>query len=288
MAGFKNHREVADAELEGRVRDYTWRKTPSGVTGAGLWFDVTLSPGNPGPKFYFDAPPLAAKVMSQSLDGGIYHGPNVSPSQKYLRKITAFTGVATALPMAMHFLDYLLYYPTIDDSTTDPQILDNTATLSRYTDGVGVQVLAVSLAGRTGGQQFNFIYTNSDGVAGRTSQTVFQNNSSVIGCIQNNGAAANASSMAFIGLQAGDSGVRSIQSVTMLGSDVGLFALVLVKPLATSVIRGIDAPVEMDYLIHKNELTRIYDDAFISFICLPNGALSATALIGDLKCIWTA
>lgn len=287
MAGFTGIKEVIDAELEGRVREYTWRKTPSGVTGAGLWFDITLSPGNPPPKFYFDAPPLAAKVMSQSLDGGIYHGPNVSPSEKYLRKVTAFTSTSTALPMAIHICDYLLYYPTIDDSTTDPQVLDNTATLTRYTDGVGVQVMAVSLAGRTGGQQFNFSYTNSDGVAGRTSQTVFQNNSSVIGCLQNNSANANAAALAFIGLQSGDSGVRSIESVTMLGSDVGLFALVLVKPIATTLIRGIDAPVEIDFLIHKSELPRIYDDAFLSFICLPNGALSATALIGDLKCIWT-
>jgi hypothetical protein len=279
-------KDVVNAELEGRVRDYTWRKTPSAVTSAGLWFDITLSPGNPGPKYYFDAPPLIAKAMSQSADGGIYHGPNVSPSQKFLRKITAFTAVATGLPMAIHLLDYLIYYPTIDDSTTDEQILDNTVTLPRYTTGEGVQVLAVSLAGRTGGQQFNFSYTNSDGVSGRTSATVFQNNSSAIGTLQGGGSAANASAIAFIGLQSGDRGVRSIQSVTMLGVDSGLFALVLVKPIATTLIRGIDAPVEIDFLIHKNELPRIYDDAFLSLVMLPNGALSATALIGDLKCIW--
>lgn len=279
-------KEVVDAELEGRVREYTWRKTPSAVTGAGLWFDITLSPGNPGPKYYFDAPPLIAKAMSQSADGGIYHGPNVSPFNKYLRKITAFSGVATALPITIHLLDYLIYYPTIDDSTTDVQLLDNTVTLPRYTTGEGVQVMAVSLAGRTGGQQFNFRYTNSDGVSGRTSATVFQNNSSVIGTIQANGSAANASSMAFIGLQSGDRGVRYIEDVTMLGVDTGLFALVLVKPIATFLIRGIDAPVEIDFLIHKNELPRIYDDAFLGMVMLPNGALSATALIGDLKCIW--
>lgn len=279
-------KEVVDAELEGRVREYTWRKTPSAVTGAGLWFDITLSPGNPGPKYYFDAPPLIAKAMSQSADGGIYHGPNVSPFNKYLRKITAFSGVATALPITIHLLDYLIYYPTIDDSTTDVQLLDNTVTLPRYTTGEGVQVMAVSLAGRTGGGQFNFRYTNSDGVSGRTSATVFQNNSSVIGTIQANGSAANASSMAFIGLQSGDRGVRYIEDVTMLGVDTGLFALVLVKPIATFLIRGIDAPVEIDFLIHKNELPRIYDDAFLGMVMLPNGALSATALIGDLKCIW--
>lgn len=279
-------KDVVNAELEGRVREYTWRKTPSAVTSAGLWFDITLSPGNPGPKYYFDGTPLVAKTMSQSEDGGIYHGPNVSPMVKYLRKMTAFTATATSLPLAIHLCDYLLYYPTIDDSITDTQVLTNSVTLPRYTTGKGVQVMAVSLAGRTGTKSFTFSYTNSEGVSGRTSAIAFQNNATGIGTIQNNGAASNAASMSFIGLQRGDDGVRSIESVTMNGSDTGLFALVLVKPIATTLIRGIDAPVELDFLIHKNELPIIEDDAFLSFICLPQGTLSATALIGDLKCVW--
>jgi hypothetical protein len=288
MAVFKNNKEVGDAETDGRVRDFTWRKTPSQTTTAGLWFDLALSPGNPPPKYYFDAPPLIAKAMSQSADGGIFHGANVSPSQKHLRKITAFTATATALPMSMWLMDYLLYYPSIDDSTTDPQVLDSTVALPRYSDGKGVMVMAISVAGRTGGRQFFFTYTNSDGVAGRTSQIVTENTSTAIGVVVTSATATQASGNPFIGLQSGDDGVRSIESVTMLGADVGLFALVLVKPLATTLIRGVDAPVEIDFLIHKNELPRIYDDAFLSFICLPNGTLSATALIGDLKCVWTA
>ena len=287
MAGFSGIKEVVDAELDGKVRDYTWRKTPSQTTTARLWFDLALSPGNPAPKYYFDAPPYIAKAIAQSTDGGIFHGANVTPSQKYLRSITAFATAATALPMTMYLCDYLLYYPSIDDSTTDPQPLDNTVTLPRYTDGEGVQVMAVSVAGRTGGSSFYFTYTNSDGVAGRTSKTVFQNSAAAIGTILNNGINNNITAQSFIGLQDGDSGVRSIESVTMLLPDVGLFALVLVKPIATTLIRGIDAPVEIDYLAHKGEMPRIYDDAFLNFICLPKGTLAATALIGSLKCIWT-
>lgn len=287
MAVINTISELINAELDGKVREYTWRKTPSQGTTGGLWFDLALSPGNPAPKYYFDAPPLIAKAIAQSTDGGIFHGANVSPSTKYLRKIITNATIATALPMKMELLDYLLYYPSIDDSTTDVQVLDNTATLPRYTDGKGVQVIAVSVAGRTGGQQFFFTYTNSDGVAERVSQTVTQNSSTAIGVILNNSINNNVSATGFIGLQSGDSGVRSIESVTMLGPDVGLFALVLVKPIASTLIRGIDAPVEIDYYIHKNELPIIIDDAFLNFICLPNGNLAATALIGDLKCVWS-
>ena len=147
-------KQIVDAELNGKTRRYTWRKTPSQTTTAGLWFDLAMSPGNPAPKYWFDAPPLIAKAISQSADGGIFHGANVSPEQQYLRLMTAMTATATALPMNMTLCDYLLYYPSCDDSTTDPQTMDNSVTLPRYTDGKGVQMLAVSVAGRTGGQQF--------------------------------------------------------------------------------------------------------------------------------------
>lgn len=281
-----NVKQMVESELEGRVRRYAWRKTPSQVTTAGLWFDLSMSPGNPPPKYWFDAPPGVAKAISQSADGGIFHGANVSPQTQYLRLMTSLTTTATALPMNMVVCDYLLYYPSCDDSTTDPQVFDNSVTLPRYTDGKGVQVIAVSVAGRTGGQSFNFSYTNSDGVSGRTSQTVVQNTASAIGTILTGENASNISAVPFIGLQSGDSGVRSIESVTMLGADVGLFTLILVKPLAQTQIKEITAPYEKDFFLLTGTCPEVKDDAYLSMICLPNGSLAATALIGDLKVIW--
>lgn len=279
-------KNVIDAELCGKTRRYSWRKTPSQVTTAGIWFDLSMSPGNPGPKYWFDAPPGIAKQISQSADGGIFHGANTTPDQQYLRKITSLTTTVTGLPMTMLLCDYLLYYPSCDDSTTDPQILDNTVTLPRYTDGAGVQVIAVSVAGRTGGQSFNFSYTNQSGVSGRTSQTVIQNAFSAIGTIVTSATATNRGVAPFIGLQEGDTGVRSIDSVTMLGGDVGLFTLILVKPLAQTAIKEITAPYEKDFLIGQSQLPAIMDDAYLNFLCLPQGTLAATALIGDLQVIW--
>lgn len=279
-------KELVDAELAGKERRYTWRKTPSQVTTAGLWFDLSMSPGRPVPKYWFDAPPAIAKQITYSADGGLEHGGGVSPSEKYLRLTTGLATAATALPLTMLLCDYLLYYPSIDDSVLDEQVLDNTATLPRYTDGEGVQVIAVSVAGRTGGARFYFTYTNSDGVSGRTSQICYQNSSAALGVLQNNGQNNNASANAFCGLQDGDSGVRSIDSVFMLDADVGLMTFILVKPLGTSVIRGIDAVVEKDYFMEAGVIPRIYDDAYLSFLCLPQGTLAATALMGDIKTIF--
>lgn len=280
-------KQLVDAELEGKERRYTWRKTPSQTTTAGLWFDLSMSPGRPVPKYWFDAPPAIAKQVSYTSDGGLEHGGGVSPSEKYLRLTTGLATAATALPLTMILCDYLLYYPSIDDSVLDEQLMDNTVTLPRYTDGEGVQVIAVSVAGRTGGASFYFTYTNSQGVPGRVSKTVFQNSAAALGTLQASGANNNASAMPFIGLQNGDTGVRSIDSVVMLSADVGLMTLILVKPLGTSVIRGIDAVVEKDYFLEAGVIPRIYDDAYLSFICLPQGTLAATALMGDIKTIFT-
>lgn len=278
---------MVDAEREGRSRRYTWRKSPSQVTTIGIWFDITSSPGNPVAKFWFDAPPLIAKAVSQSVDGGIFHGANVSPSQKVIRKFVSMTSTATALPMDMFVCDYLLYYPTIGDDVTDIQVLDNTVTLPRYTDGEGVMMMAVSLAARTGGSKFQVSYTNSEGVSGRTSQTMTMNGETSIGSIATSGRAVTGSGNPFIGLQDGDTGVRSIESLTMLTPDSGgLFALVLVKPLFQTQIRGVDAPVEKDLLIQNAQLPIVQDDAFISFVCLPSSAVNGTVMMGDMQVVF--
>lgn len=291
--------EVVGAELEGKSRNYIWRKTPSQTTTIGIWFDLSMSPGMPTPKYWFDAAPLEAKAIYQSTDGGFYHGPNVSPSDKYLRRITTqaqATSTTQATPMNAILLDYLLYYPSIDDGTLDEQVMDNTVTLPRYTDGKGVQMMAVTTGVRTGGQTFQVKYTNQDGVTGRLSRICTQNAATFIGSITNSDRAINNSANWMIPLQDGDSGVRAVESVTMIsGTDVGLFSIILVKPLAQTCFREggistagtIATTYEKDFLIPTTDIIRIYDNAFLNFVVLPQASLATTVLRGDLKVIWT-
>lgn len=285
--GFKTIGEIVDAELAGKVRNFTWRKTPTQAFTSGIWIDLSMSPGMPIPKYWFDAAPLTAKTITQSGDGGIYHGPDVYPNEKFLRSITTMANAATALPMNAILCDYLLYYPTIDDGTTSEQVMDNTVTLPRYTDGKGVQMVAITTGARTGGQTFTVKYTNQDGVTGRISQTVTQNTSSLVGTVTTSNTTATNGANCFIPLQHGDSGVRAVESVTMNGVDTGIFSIILVKPLVQHCFREVTVPYEKDYLIPTSDLIKIYDDAFLSFLCLPLGSLSATTLRGDLKVIWT-
>ncbi len=283
MPGFGGIYDLVDAELEGAVKFSTWRKQPTQTTASGFWFDLSMSPGNPVPQYYAASPGVSV-AMRQSTDGGIFHGGSVSPAKKFVRELMAMTVTATAVPMPMILLDYLLYYPFIDESSTDEQALTTIVTLPRYTDGAGVQMMAIAVAAQTGGQQFFVTYTNSAGVAGRISKTVTMSTQSVNGTVVTT--ARTNSGGPFIGLQNGDTGVRSIESVTMLGIDVGLFTLVLVKPLCQMSIRGIDAPVEIDLLKDFSQCPQVQDDAYLNFIVHPGGTLAAAPIHGYAKFVW--
>lgn len=279
--------QLVDAELAGKARKYMWRKFPNSTNQQWIWFDLAVAPWNPVPKYWFDSTPLVAKQVAQSTDWWLYHWPSTSPETKYLRTTTAMFTYAAGLPINMLLCDYLLYYPTIDDSTIDTQILDNTATLPRYTNGEGVNVIAVTTASRTWWQSFYFTYTNSKGVAWRTSQTVTQNNFPFFWQITTSSLSSiRQSGNPFIWLQSWDTGVRSIQSVTMLWADVWLFTLILVKPIAQTQIREATAPVEKDYLLETSDIPEIKDDAFLWWLINPQWAIGNQTFFWDLQIIY--
>lgn len=288
MAGFANARAMSDAHDAGQYLYASWRKQATQTTGAGIWFDLSMSPGNPAPNYYIGSPGVFVP-MRQSADGGLRHGGPVSPAKKFLRKVMAMTTTAAATPLPMKLLDYLGFYGFIDESVLDVQPLDNTLGITRYTDGAGVQLMPVVVAGHTGGQPFTVSYTNQDGVAGRVTRSVVMGTQIVNGTILHSmqAGASYPDSGPFLPLQGGDSGVRSVQSVTIGGvGDVGLFALAMVKPLASISLRGIDAPTEIDYLTDMASIPQIADDAYLNFIALPNGTLSGAPIIGMLETCW--
>ena len=289
MAGFRTLGEIVTAQRDTGDELYvTWRKAPTQSTSAGNWFDLSMSPSNPSAQYYA-ASPLVATQLKRSTDGGLNHGGAVSPKKKYLRKSTAIARVVGPTPINMVLCDYLLFYPFVDESVTDEQLMDNSVTLPRYTDGDGVQMMAVVVAAQVGGGTFTVNYTNSDGVSGRTSKPMrLSTTGKVNGVILTSGRTTLAGGSAFIALQNGDSGVRSVEGVTCSAPDIGLFALVLVRPLAQSSIPGIDAPVEIDYLTNFSNMPEIQDDAYLNWICCPMGNLSASSntLLGDLTFVW--
>lgn len=289
MAGFRNVREIVDAYDAGREFFSAWRKVPTVATAAGYWIDLSLSPGNPSPNYYATAPLTAAR-LAQSTDGGIRHGGNVAPATKHLREVLAYSSAAGGNPMAMLLCDYLLYYPFIpQDDVGNPQVLDNTVGLSRYTDGEGVQIMAIVRDSHTAaGSTFQCSYTNSEGVSGRLTQPATFGAQLVTGTVLASNAGAG-SFAPFLPLQDGDTGVRSIESVTVLtGGDVGTFVLVLVKRIGLVNVRGNDAPREIDPLKdHGLRMPRIVDDAFLGLVALTAGSVSGSQIYGTIQTVWS-
>jgi len=285
---FTNVAQLADAQTE-RSKYLSFRKLPAVVTGAGTWYDYSMAPGNPTPQYYAAAP-LTAQTMARSTDGGIQHGGNVSPLSKYLRKLTLMSVAAAGVPQRVYMLDYLMFYPFVDMGTPDQQDMVNVQTLPRYATGAGVQMMAILVAPHgLIGDTFFVTYTNQDGTAGRvtplhTMSTAIAVNGTIL-TTQQTGARRFGP---FLALQAGDTGVRSIEAVQCTaGTDVGLFTLVLVQPLAEMTVREITAPTEADfYLTSGGKLPAIVDDAYLNFISCPNGSLTGVPLFGDATFIW--
>lgn len=281
--GFK---EIADAERDGYTFFSGWRKQPTQTTAAGIWFDLSSSPGNPVPNFYI-GPSGVFTPLRQSTDGGIPHGGAVAPKRKFLRTLEVQCATATAAPMQMRVLDYLGFYPFIDESVTDEQFLTNATSVPRYPDGRGVQIMPVVVAGHIGGGTFFVRYTNQDGVSGRQTPQHIMGTQIVNGTIITSGGPVANSRAPFMALQEGDSGVRTIDSVVFEGTgDIGLISLVLVKQLGETYIRETTAPHERDFSMDMGSMPIIEDDAYLNFICLPVGTLSGAPIMGYIRTLW--
>lgn len=115
-----------------------------------------------------------------------------------------------------------------------------------------------------------FTYTNQAGTAGRVTQNVVTVASAVAGRVPY-------ANYVWVQLQAGDTGVRSIQSTTLVsGTATGNYNVVLVRPLgypfeciATSL--GSDH----DFVLDLPSLDRIYPDSCLMWIWLPVAAAIA-------------
>lgn len=293
--GFAAVYEYAAADEAGQVWISSFRKAvASAASTANAWVDYTYFPGSPVANFYASTPLTAALIEA---DKGIYTGGNVSPATKHIKNLMLMSAASGTTSVTngrqqVALCDYLLYYPFIDtDAVGEEQVLDNTVTLPRY--GAG-QVVAVGQSASSTLGQFTFTYTNQDGVAGRVSQNNFTfivaGGGQVVGA-----SGAGASFNPFCYLQAGDSGVRSIESVTFTAPGGGLMCLVIVKPLMKSVITeecrtnatAFGSCTELASIIHQAGAPRVQDGAVLGLLASGYaGSLASSILVGALEVVW--
>jgi hypothetical protein len=296
--GFSTVSEYAAADERGQVWTTSFRKAvASAATTTNGWVDYTYFAGSPPANFYASTPLIAAELDSSR---GIYL-PTVAPATQHLNNLRLMTAASTATSTAngrqqIALCDYLMYYPFIDtDAVGEQQDLDNTLTLPRYGSGMVVAV-AQSASSATG--QFTMTYTNQDGVGGRVSQNTYTFVAAGGGQVVA-ASGVGASYNPFLNLQAGDSGVKSIESVTFTAAGGGLMALVIVKPLlmqflaqecrrtTSSNLESYGSCSEFQSVIHAAGAPRIIDGARVGLLAAGYaGSLASSILAGIVETFW--
>ena len=292
MAGFRNLRVWGEADTLGQFYVTSFRKAISATaTTTSAWLDYSYFPGSPVANFYASSPLEAAYVDASR---GIYV-PSVTPATQWLRNLklmsAASSGTSTLNGRQQVLLaDLLMYYPFVDtDAVGEQQDMVQSVSLPRYTSG-NVIAVGQSAASTTG--QFTFSYTNQNGVAGRTSQNHFTAAIAGGGQIVASSVASATSYHPYLSLQAGDSGVRSIESVTFTAGGGGL---VIVQPILECFItqeatRGTSdsfgACDEFASIIHHRP-RQIKDGAVLNLFAAGHaGSLASSILAGVLETTW--
>lgn len=288
---FKNFRTLGQAFDDGKSWISTFRKVPAATaTITGQWYDYSYASGNPIPNYYAAAPTKAAVLES---DKGIIVPRMASGEKQYLHRLSVMSSGATAGTQPLYLLDYLLYYPFVDmDAAGEDQLMDNITSLPRYTDGIGVQMMVVAQSPTVGGGRFTITYIGTDDVQYTTT-------SMFCGAAQPSGALVNAVTgtsglTPFVPLNAGVKGVKSVASCNFSVANGGLCAIVLVRPLETTIalestsVAGIGSAVEKEALTLRGGIVEIKDGAFLGMLGRGvAGSLASSPLVGPIETVWS-
>lgn len=279
--GFESIKKLVDDVFEGGQECFSsFLYTPTIVSIQGQFFDLSQSPGNPYKNLYSGTPLTATAFPA---DSGIWHGGNVSPLSKFLYRMTAQSATAGVVPARLILCDFLLYYPYIDLGASGRQTFINSISLPRYADGQGVYMFLASTTNYAGTGTVWVDYVDANGISNQTlALTLLSTN--LQGVVMHS-SGTNPSRGPF--MQIGNArGVRYPVGIEFSTLSSGLAALVLARPIAEIKIREINCPVEVNFLLDRNELPRIYDGAHLNFLISPNGSMSGVTIMGDLNAIW--
>ena len=213
--------------------------------------------------------PYDANMQGCLWPGGLVGG----TATKHLLTMSAQTAGATTVPITLLLVDLLGCYARIDGNVGTAITLANTLTLPRYTTGAGVMAYSVVAPAATGVNAHNVLmtYTNQANVNTRNlPQTVAATASAVNSHIYHSGTAAN-NIGPFLPLQAGDTGIRSVQTwqQTAANGTASTFTnLVLARPIMEIQLTTQFLLAERDMLNQFPSLPLIQEAGATSNSCL--------------------
>lgn len=252
----------------------------AGMTPPGFFsktFTGTVVTGRPFNPWYLAGIPGAASAPAPGIAGAAltsYAGQLNIPAASGNTHLARFSAVSHANAGILILADRLWHNSGISVTTTTAQTVNSVTWPARdangLTDGEGVYIgLEIVTATGSGAATPSISYTNSAGTSGKTSTTV------------DTYAATSAAGMFFrLGLAAGDTGVRSIQSVTLgVSMTSGSISLVAYRILAMLELPFAAIPNALDAL--SLGMPRCYDNTVPFLLFMPQGT-TTTQLTGSL------
>lgn len=249
-------------------------KPPQFFSKALSW---TLVAGRPFTPFYIAGIPGAAAAPAPGISGAAltsYAGQIPIPAAFGNTHLARFSGVSSAQPGILMLCDRLWHNSGINVTATSAQTINSVAWPARDINGsidgegvyIGLEVVAATGAGTS---VISISYTNSAGVANR-----------VGAAIDAYAASSSVGTFYRLGLAAGDTGVRSIQSFTSTVSMTsGAVSLVAYRVLAQIEIPAAGIPNAVDAL--TSGLPRLYDGTVPFLLFIPQ-TTTPTMLTGGV------
>lgn len=279
---FSNVADIATSRTDGRTFRGPIRKLPSQASTAGWWVDLSMASGTPNPNYYASTPLVAKRLDG---DDGIRTGGSVSPAVKIVTSWGLCTPTA-GLVGTYWLLDYLLTYPFIDLDTVDQQDMIQTDSLSRYTDGEGVQAMLVAVTPTVGGGTFEFDYVNQDGDSKTSPVQSFSTAAASIASLPCSQQATAAGGRPFLRLADSDTGIRSLTAWRTLTVHGGLGAVVLVRPLAEHAVREINSWSVQEWPQMGYAMPVVQDGAYLNMIMNCAATVASGTLAGFVQSVW--
>jgi hypothetical protein len=260
MPGFISYDDIInEMTVNGKVADWSFFKVTPSVNAT--WVSTWRSVGHPGSGSNPPEPPGTTYV---NASGSMFFTA-CSPDQRHL---TTFTATSNGNVVIMLY-DRLVAVGerSLSGSIGTRSIM--TPALPRYTgtDAVGVEAwLEITTATSTTAPVVRLSsYTNSAGVSGRQGDAVTFP-----------AAATNAQCFIRLPMQAGDTGIRSVEEISVdTVSSTGVCNVVLLKTLTHLPVVG-NVGNDRDLILQQVALPRIFDGASLCTAFLIGGAAATT------------
>lgn len=250
MAGFSSYQDIVDAIAAGDSFSAVYHKgTASSSAGTRWWRTHTI-----GSFPAAGTNPAAAPGEQYTNAAGTINFPDRAGTKKHLVSLSGKV-INTSTPTVTR--EVLVIYDRLAgvggiSLTTATNVVLNSVTVPRYTNGIGVECWLEVTAVMTGAATVNLSSYTSDTGAGRIGESETITSGSAF------------DSTYILPLQAGDKGVKSIESLNIsAAATAGTAALVLMRPIATLPITQFYTNYQ-EFVLRLAALPEIFDGASLA------------------------